>query len=466
VLKRLEDYDLVILLMAVALTCFGVVMVYSASSVMAARKYHDGFYFLKRQGVYALLGFAMMSLAMWIDYQQWRRFAVPLLLGCLLLLVLVFVPGIGGTAKGASRWLRFPGFNFQPSELAKIALIIYMAYSLDKKQEKLKFFSTGFLPYMVVLALLIAILLLQHDLGASLTLGAVALAMLFVAGSRPRYILGMFVMAIPFVYYAIMTKSYRIARIKVFLDPWKDPSNSGFQIIQSWLAFGTGGIFGQGLGEGKQKLFYLPEAHTDFILSVVGEELGFIGVIVIAAMFFLLVQRSVRVALHAEDNFGRFLAFGIAVLLSGTITSSFVALAVAIPLGTVIAIYLSEFATPRARGPGSATPRRSSSRRPRASRPGSSICSRSATSSSSTRRSRATGPSSLRTASNRSRCATCSPTARDCPRWTATSHSTTCSRGTRCAPRSQRRSRSGCPAPNTAITRVRSAGSSARWCGA
>ena len=314
-MKRVEGYDLIILLMAVALTCFGVVMVYSASSVMAAKKFNDGFYFLKRQGVFALLGFGLMAFTMRIDYQQWRRIAVPLLLGCLVLLLLVFVPGVGGTAKGASRWIRFPGFNFQPSELAKIALIIYMAYSLDKKQEKLKSFSAGFLPYMVVLALLIAILLMQHDLGASLTLGVVALAMLFVAGARPRYILGMFVMAVPFIYYAILTKAYRLARIKVFLNPWQDPTNSGFQIIQSWLAFGTGGIFGQGLGEGKQKLFYLPEAHTDFILSVVGEELGFIGVIVIAAMFFLLVQRSIRVALQAEDDFGRFLAFGIAMLL-------------------------------------------------------------------------------------------------------------------------------------------------------
>ena len=314
-MKRIEGYDLIILLMTVALTCFGIVMVYSASSVMAAKKFNDGFYFLKRQGIFAILGFAMMAIAMRIDYQQWRRLAVPLLMACLVLLVLVFVPGIGGKVKGASRWLRFPGFNFQPSELAKMALIIYMAYSLDKKQEKLKFFSTGFLPYMVVLAIMIAILLLQHDLGASLTLGAVALSMLFIAGSRPRYILGMFVMAVPFLYYAILTKSYRLARIKVFLNPWQDPTNTGFQIIQSWLGFGIGGIFGQGLGEGKQKLFYLPEAHTDFILSVVGEELGFIGVIVIAAMFFLLVQRSFRVALQAEDDFGRFLAFGIAVLL-------------------------------------------------------------------------------------------------------------------------------------------------------
>ena len=314
-MKRLEGYDLVILLMAVALTSFGVVMVYSASSVMAVKKFHDGFFFLKRQGLFALLGLTGMGVAMCIDYEKWRKYAVPLLFGCMVLLVLVFVPGIGGTAKGASRWIRLPGFNLQPSELAKIALIFYMAYSLDKRQEKVKFFSTGFLPYMVLLAVLLGLLLMQRDMGAALTMGVVAILMLFAAGTRPRYILGMGVLAAPFVYYLVMTESYRLRRIKAFLDPWKDPTDSGFQIIQSWLAFGNGGIIGQGLGEGKQKLFYLPEAHTDFILSVVGEELGLIGVLVICAMFFLLVQRGIRVALQAQDNFGRFLAFGIVTLL-------------------------------------------------------------------------------------------------------------------------------------------------------
>jgi cell division protein FtsW len=313
--KRLENYDMVILLMAVALTCFGVVMVFSASSVMAVKKFHDGFYFLKRQGLYALLGFGVMTFAMLFDYEKWRKFAVPLLFGCMVLLVLVFVPGIGGAAKGASRWIRLPGFNFQPSELAKIGLIFYMAYSIDKKQEKVRFFSTGFLPYMVLLAILLGLLLKQRDMGAALTLVSVAILMLFVAGTRPRYILGMVVLSLPFVCYLVMTESYRLRRIKAFLDPWKDPTDSGFQIIQSWLAFGNGGVIGQGLGEGKQKLFYLPEAHTDFILSVVGEELGLIGVLVITAMFFLLVQRGMRVALYAQDDFGRYLAFGIVVLL-------------------------------------------------------------------------------------------------------------------------------------------------------
>lgn len=314
-MNKAEGYDLIIVLMVVALTCFGVVMVYSASSIMATKKFHDGFYFLKRQGLFALIGFAAMAVAMKIDYNFWRKAAVPILLVCLGLLVLVLIPGIGGSAGGSSRWIRLPGFSLQPSEMAKLAFIMYMAYSLEKKQDKVKSFSTGFVPYMVVLAVMLLLLLKQPDLGSSLTLGAVAMAMLFVAGTRLMYIVSMILMALPFLYYAVMHVDYRRRRIMAFLNPWEDPTNTGFQIIQSWIAVGTGGIFGLGLGEGKQKLFFLPEAHTDFIFSVVGEELGFVGVIVIAAMFFLLVQRGIRVALYAEDNFGRSLAFGITTLI-------------------------------------------------------------------------------------------------------------------------------------------------------
>ncbi|GFO59747.1 putative lipid II flippase FtsW [Geomonas silvestris] len=314
-MKRVEGFDIIVLVMAVILTCFGVVMVYSASSVMAAKKFHDGFYFLKRQSLFALIGFIGMGILMQIDYHVWKKWAVPLFFTCFFLLLLVFLPGIGGTAKGASRWIRLPGFNFQPSELAKVALIIYMAYSLDKRQDKLKQFMSGFFPYLLILGVFIVVLLCQHDMGAAMTMGAVAIVMLFAAGTRVQYIVGMLLVALPGVCFLIFTKAYRMRRITAFLDPWQDPTDAGFQIIQSWLALGTGGVFGQGLGEGKQKLFYLPEAHTDFILSVCGEELGFIGVIVIASMFLLLVQRSIRVAIAAEDNFGRFLAFGIAILI-------------------------------------------------------------------------------------------------------------------------------------------------------
>ena len=312
--KKLEEYDLMIMLMAIALTCFGVVMVYSASSVMAAKRFHDGFFFLKRQGLFALIGFAVMLGAMRINYQFWRKLAVPILLGCLVLLVMVLIPGIGGSAGGASRWIKLPGFNLQPSEVAKIALIMYMAYSLDRKQDKIKQLGSGFVSYMLILLVLLGLLLKQPDMGSALTLAAVAITMLFAAGTRLVYIISIFLMSLPFLYFLVMNVAYRKRRILAFLDPWQDPQNSGFQIIQSWLALGTGGVFGQGLGEGKQKLFYLPEAHTDFILSVVGEELGFLGVIVIIGMFFLLVQRAMRIAVAAPDIFGRFLALGIAVL--------------------------------------------------------------------------------------------------------------------------------------------------------
>ncbi len=314
-MNRAEGYDLIIMLMVITLACFGVVMVYSSSSIMAAKKFHDGFYFLKRQGIYTLLGAGAMIWAMRVDYHVWKKYAVPILIGCLILLVAVLIPGIGDSAGGSSRWIRLPGFSFQPSEMAKIAFIMYMAYSLDKKQDKVRFFSTGFLPYMVVLAVMLLLLLKQPDLGSSMVLGAVAMIMLFAAGTRLSYILSMVLLALPFLYYAIMNVDYRRRRIMAFLNPWEDPTNTGFQIIQSWIAVGTGGLFGQGLGEGKQKLFYLPEAHTDFIFSVVGEELGFVGFMVISSMFFLLIMRGIRVALYAEDNFGRSLAFGISSLI-------------------------------------------------------------------------------------------------------------------------------------------------------
>jgi cell division protein FtsW len=336
-LKKLQNYDLVIMLMAVALTCFGVVMVYSASSVMADKRYHDGFFFLKRQGLFAVVGFGIMLTVMRIDYHLWKRLAVPALLLCLGLLVVVLIPGIGGKAGGSSRWIKLPGFNLQPSEMAKIALIMYMAYSLDKKQDKVKNFTNGIIPYMIILALLIGCLAMQPDLGGALTLVAVAFTMLFAAGTRLAHIFSMILLALPLLAYKL-NHGYHKGRMEAWSNPWSDPSGKGFQIIQSWLALGTGGLFGQGLGEGKQKLFYLPEAHTDFILSVVGEELGFLGVVVIIAMFFLLVQRAMRIAVAAPDTFGRYLALGIAVLFGieatvnmGVITGLFPTKGLALP---------------------------------------------------------------------------------------------------------------------------------------
>jgi len=310
-----QGTDHSILLLAVCLTCLGVVMVFSSSSIMAVREYSDSLHFLKRQGGYAVVGFAMMALLMRIDLDLLRKAAWPVLGFCALLLVAVLIPGVGKKVGGAARWIKIGGFAFQPAEFVKLGLVLFMAHSLSRKQDKLKSFRLGFLPYMLILAVLLALLLAQPDLGSALTLGVVAVSMLLVAGTRLKYLAGIGLIAMPFLYFMVMNVDYRRRRILAFLNPWEDPSDTGFQIIQSWIAFGSGGPFGQGLGESKQKLFYLPEAHTDFIFSVIGEELGFIGVFVIAAMFMLLIIRGFRTSLNAPDEFSCFLAFGITLLI-------------------------------------------------------------------------------------------------------------------------------------------------------
>jgi cell division protein FtsW len=310
-----QGTDHSILLLAVCLTCLGVVMVFSSSSIMAVRDYGDSLHFLKRQGGYAMVGFAAMALMMRIDLQVLRKAAWPVLVICALLLLAVLIPGVGKRVGGAARWIRIGGVTFQPAEFAKVGLVLFMAHSLARKQDKVKSFKLGFLPYMVILAVLLGLLLAQPDLGSALTIAIVAVTMLLVAGTRLTYLLGIGLIALPFLYFMVMHVDYRRRRIMAFLNPWEDPSNTGFQIIQSWIAFGSGGAFGQGLGESKQKLFFLPEAHTDFIFSVIGEELGFIGVIVIAAMFMLLILRGLKTALNAPDDFSCYLAFGITLLI-------------------------------------------------------------------------------------------------------------------------------------------------------
>ncbi len=310
-----QGIDNSILLLAICLTCLGVVMVFSSSSIMAVRDYGDSLHFLKRQGVFALFGFAVMAVLMRVDLELLRKAAWPILIFCVLLLIAVLIPGVGKKVGGANRWIQMAGFTFQPAEFVKLGLVIFMAFSLARKQDKIKSFRVGFLPYMLILSVLLCLLLAQPDLGSAITLGVVAVAMLLVAGTRLSYLAGIGLISLPFLYFLVMNVDYRRRRIMAFLNPWEDPSDTGFQIIQSWIAFGSGGPFGKGLGQSKQKLFYLPEAHTDFIFSVVGEELGFIGVIVIAAMFLLLILRGLKTSLNAADDFSCYLAFGLTLLI-------------------------------------------------------------------------------------------------------------------------------------------------------
>jgi len=292
-----------------ALLGFGVVMVFSSGAVFAARKYGDSTYFLKREIIYALLGLGAMTVAVRTDYAIYRRAAYPLLFASLVCLAAVLK--LGSRAGGAVRWFRMGPLSFQPGELAKFALCVYLAYLLSRKAEKVKVFSIGFLPPLVVTALLMGLLLKQPDLGTAVIFGATALGLLFIAGTRTSYLILAVLVAAPAGWKFIVSTPFRMRRMLAFLDPWAFRRDVGYQITESLISVGSGGMFGLGLGDGRQKLFFLPEAHTDFILSIVGEELGLVGVGCVAAAFTLLVWRGLRAAFRARDLFGCYLAFAI-----------------------------------------------------------------------------------------------------------------------------------------------------------
>jgi cell division protein FtsW len=308
--------DRILLLSTLALVGFGIVMVYSASFPVGTERMGDPYHFLKKQAIAAALGIGLLVLGARLNYRYWQPLALPLLVGSILLLFLVFVPGLRQQIGGASRWLKIYGFSFQPSELAKLALVIYLARSLTKKEGRMERFTVGFLPFAIVLAILFPLVLMQPDFGTGVLFVAVVFLMLFVAGTPIRFLGGALLAAVPFLVYLAVKADYRWERIIAFLDPWKDSGKAGFQIIQSFLGFGAGKVFGVGLGEGKQKLFYLPEIHTDFIFSVIGEELGLVGVTIIIALFLVLVIRGFQSCFRAPDRFGTYLSLGISVLIA------------------------------------------------------------------------------------------------------------------------------------------------------
>jgi cell division protein FtsW len=304
--------DRVLVGTVLALLAFGMVMVFSSGAVFAAKKYGDGAYFLKRELIYATLGLGAMSLSYRIDYAAYRRVAYPLLFVSILCLALVLK--MGSRAGGAIRWFRLGPLSFQPSELAKFALAVYLASLLARQAEKVKVFSVGFLPPLVVTGLMMGLLLKQPDLGTAVIFGAVALGLLCVAGTRTSYLILAVLVAAPAGWNFIVSTPFRMRRMLAFLDPWAFRRDVGYQITESLISVGSGGVTGLGLGDGRQKLFFLPEAHTDFILSIVGEELGLIGVLFVVTAFAILVWRGMRAAFRARDVFGCYLAFGISAM--------------------------------------------------------------------------------------------------------------------------------------------------------
>jgi len=308
-------YDVTLLFCVLFLVGIGIVMVYSASSALALKKFGSDTYFLKRQATFSLMGMIALVVCGHIPLGLYRKLAYPLLGIAIVLLLLVPFSHMGVAAGGAKRWLSIMGFSFQPSEIARQAMVIYLAYSMSKKQAQIKEFSIGFLPHIIVLAIMTVLILMQPDFGSVVILAAVTWILLFVGGVRLRYLLSSVLALLPLAYYVLINADYRVRRIASFLDPWQYPTEDGYQIVHSLMAFGTGGIWGTGIGRGYQKLFYLPEPHTDFIFSVIGEELGLFGILFIIALYTLILWRGICIARNSEDSFATFMAIGITAAL-------------------------------------------------------------------------------------------------------------------------------------------------------
>lgn len=315
--KRSISLDPLLMLLILVLSGLGLVMLLSASSIMAEEKFGDSLYFFTPQLRNMLIGMAMMLALSRVPYQWWiNAKAAYLILGTTLIcLVLVLIPGIGTSVNNAYRWIRLPGFSFQPSEAAKMAIVIYMGYSLARKGEKTGSFLYGFLPHLIVLGLTVSLILLEPDLGTAVCVVVIAFTMMFVAGTKITHMLALGLLALPMLYYQIVNYSFRLRRIAAFLNPWDDPGDSGYHIIHSFYAFASGGLWGQGPGGSQQKLFFLPESHTDFIFSVVAEELGFVGVVVIALLFLALTVRGLLIARSAHEFSGVYLALGCTMII-------------------------------------------------------------------------------------------------------------------------------------------------------
>lgn len=313
--KAVVAYDPVLLFAIFGLVGFGLVMVYSSSAIAAQERLGDGFFFLKRQAVAAGLGLLVMAVAMKLGYRRMARFAYPVLLIAIVLLVVVLIPGLGTKVGGAKRWIRMPGVSLQPAEVAKLAWVLYLSYSLAKKREKVRHFSIGFVPHLGVAAFLVALCMLEPDFGSSVALLFLMFVLLFAAGARLSWLLGSVLVAIPFAYTAIATSEYRMKRMTAFLDPWANRQGSGYQVAESLMSIGSGGMTGLGLGDGRQKLFFLPEAHTDFIFAIIGEELGLIGVGALMLLYGLVIWRGLRASLNATEPFGTYLGLGITSLI-------------------------------------------------------------------------------------------------------------------------------------------------------
>ena len=307
--------DIFLFVAVIILILFGIIMIYSASSIWADYKFNDSFYYVKRQLIFAVIGVFLMILVSKIDYNIYYKKSNTILIICLILLILVAIPGIGSIRNGSRSWFGIGSFGIQPSEAAKLGMIIFTSKYLTNSNKFIKSYKKGVFPILFILFLFFGLIMLQPDLGTGVILVVSIISLLFVAGVNMKFFIGGGILGVLGIVILILIAPYRMDRITSFINPWKDPLGTGFQIIQSLYAIGPGGLLGFGFLNSRQKHFYLPEPQTDFIFSIISEEFGFIGDLVLILLFITLFYNIIKKAINTEDLFSKYLIFGLVFLM-------------------------------------------------------------------------------------------------------------------------------------------------------
>ena len=307
----MKKINIFLLISVVIISLFGVLMIYSSSYVWAEYKFNDPYKFLKSQLIFLILGYIIMFIVSKINYQKYQKYSNIIFGICFILIVLVLIPGIGTVRNGSRSWFGIGGFGIQPSEFTKLGLIIFTSKYLKNNNKELRDIKKGVLPILIVLMLVFGLIMLQPDFGTGVVIVISIVALLFVSGVKMNFFIKIGLLGLVGVVVLIIIAPYRMERIVSFLNPWSDPLGSGFQIIQSMYAIGPGGLLGLGFGNSIQKHFYLPEPQTDFIFSIISEEFGFMGILIVSSLFITIIYQGIKISMKCEDAFGKYLAFGI-----------------------------------------------------------------------------------------------------------------------------------------------------------
>ena len=310
-MKKIDKH---LLIAVIILSLFGLLMIYSSSNIWAEYKFNDPYKYLKSQAIFLILGYIIIYIVSKINYQIYYKYSNIILFICIILLILVLIPGIGSVRNGSRSWFGIGSFGIQPSEFAKLGIIIFTSKYLNNN--KIKSIKSSVLPILLIVILLFGLIMLQPDFGTGVILVMTIITMLFISGVNMSFFIKLGILGLLGIVVLVIIAPYRLERITSFLKPWADPLGSGFQIIQSLYAIGPGGLLGMGLGNSIQKHFYLPEPQTDFIFSIISEELGFAGVLIVATLFITIIKRGLNISLNQEDNFAKYLAFGISFSLA------------------------------------------------------------------------------------------------------------------------------------------------------